>query len=236
MATTVTMTPLPTTSTQSRGSLSEGMNIDPTADWQTQQAQKNKVVSDAQAQARNAGEMYTALMSRMGDVGRTYDQTTKSGLQNMQAGFGRALQGQGAAAGAGSTGMFATMLQGAKDYGSQSNAFLAAQNQAKQQAMYGAQDQALAAKQAAAKAQTEADIAAAQRGTEGQDVEASSSAAQSDIDAVLSDGNNKIAGRLVGSRVIKALNALLNGTTDVVKQKRYRDAIRDAINGAHGEW
>ena len=204
--------------------------VDPNADWTATQTKKKAAVAGGYEQANAGMDIYKSMLGRQRQIGSDYDAATQVGIQNMRRGNAQALQAQSAAAGAGNTGMFGNMLQSAMNYGQQSSGFLAGQNQAKQQAMTGAQDAANAAKMQAlglGQAAKEYDIKA---GTEGADIAASNAAAEADVQNVISD-NTKWWG-LDREAIANALTQKAAETTDPHKKQVYMQHSQAIVNGS----
>jgi len=205
--------------------------LDTAADWATTQAKKQAAVAGGYEQANAGMDIYKSMLGRQQQIGSGYDAATQAGVQNMRRGNAQALQAQSSAAGAGNTGMFNNMLQSAMNYGQQSSGFLAGQNQAKQQAMMGAQDAANAAKMQAlglGQAAKEYDIKA---GTEGADIAASTAAAQADVKEDIRN-NTKWWG-LDREAIAKALTQRAAETTDPHKKQVYMQHSQDIVNGGN---
>jgi len=203
--------------------------VDPNADWATTEAKKKAAVAGGYEQANAGMDIYKSMLGRQQQIGSGYDAATQAGVQNMRRGNAQALQAQSAAAGAGNTGMFNNMLQSAMNYGQQSSGFLAGQNQAKQQAMMGAQDAANAAKMQAlgmGQAAKEYDIKA---GTEGEDIAASNAAAQHDVQEIINWNTHSWG--LDREAIANALTQKAAETTDPHKKQVYMQHSQAIVNG-----
>ena len=202
-----------------------------TSDWSAMQAKKNRAVESAYGQATAAQDIYKSMLGRERRIGSGYDAATQAGVQNMRRGNAQALQAQSSAAGAGNTGMFNNMLQSAMNYGQQASGFLASQQQAKQQAMMGAQDASNNARMLSLDTQQKAQEYELMRGSEQGDIEKSNMAAQADVQDVINRHTGKLG--LDEEAASAELYSMAIATTDPYKKAVYN---RQAEQIANSSW